>query len=75
LGEIKAEGNNSRSLHNYGYSARLDGLLDSERNLLGQSLLHLEPPTEHFGNTCELGQAQDELVLPGDVSDRDLWSL
>ena len=63
----------SRRFHYYCDPTGVDGLLDGERDLLRESLLHLQPATEGFGDPGELREAEDELV--GDVGDGNLQSV
>lgn len=51
-----------RSFHDDSNTSRLDGFLDSDGDLLGESLLNLESATECFGYSCELRDTEDELV-------------
>jgi hypothetical protein len=59
-----------RGLHDYGDAARLDCLVNRERDLFGQSLLDLETAGERFRDPRELREAEDQLV--GDVGNGDL---
>ena len=67
---MATDGKNSRCLHNNGHTTRLDGLFDSDGNLLGEPFLNLKSSTERLGNTCELRQTQNELSRY--ISDSDL---
>jgi hypothetical protein len=62
---------NLRSLHDYGHTSGLDGLFHGKGYLPREPLLDLQPTTECFGYSGELGDAEHELAW--DVRNGDLY--
>ena len=55
-------------LDHHAHAVRLQGLLQRVRDLVGQALLHLEPPGEHLHDPRDLAQSeQSSLGNIGDV--------